>query len=303
MPDAPLLSIIVVTWNCRDLALRCLDEIAASRIGAPYEVLVVDNASADGTAAAVAAAHPAVRLTVNAENLGYARANNQAIAEAAGAFLLLLNPDAFPTGADEFAAMLSFLRAHGEYAALGCQLVHPDGRHQVGDAGFRPTPRHVAAHGLGLTRLMPGARGLFVTRLPDAVMDVDWVCGACLLVRAEVVRQVGGLDDRFFLYAEDVEWGCRMRARGHRIGYLPGVRMLHIQGGTQAGASPRWLDSLGQLYARMNGGRRWGVFRWSLAAGFAMRAAAYRAASLLPGRDSLAARGRVMGLYARHVWA
>jgi len=303
----PMVTIIVVTWNCRALALRCLTEIANSRIGATHEVIVVDNASADGTANAIADAFPDVRLIRSPDNLGFAKANNLAIRRAAGRYLLLLNPDAFPTTPDTLADLLRFLREHDSYAAAGCRLVHADGRHQVGDAGYRPSPLNVAIHGLGLSQLMPPGHGLFVVR-PDAggagAFDVDWICGACLLVRADVVRDTGPLDEGYFMYAEDVEFGCRLRDHGHRIAYLPGVRVLHLQGGTQAGsgASVAWIDSLAHLYARMNHGRYWAVFRLSMTLGFLMRAGAYRLGGLIPGRGQLATRANAMARYARHTW-
>ncbi len=304
---APLVTIIVVTWNCRELALRCLREVARSRIGAPHEVIVVDNASADGTADAIAEAYPDVHLIRGTENLGFAKANNLAIRRAVGRYLLLLNPDAFPTTPDSLADLLRFLRAHDGYAAAGCRLIHADGRHQVGDAGYRPSPLNMAIHGLGISQFMPPGRGLFVVR-PDAAgsraFDVDWICGACLLVRSDVVRRTGPLDEGFFMYAEDVEFGCRLRDHGYRIAYLPGVSVLHLQGGTQAGsgASVAWIDSLAQLYARMNRGRYWAVFRVSMTLGFLMRAGAYRLLGLMPGRRPLVTRAHAMARYARHTW-
>jgi len=302
------LSIIVVTWNCRALAEKCLRAVHDSRLPAGTEIIVVDNASADGTAAAVAAAFPDVRLIANAANGGFAAANNQAIAVAAGRTLLLLNPDAFPASPDTFANMLAFLDAHEDVAAAGCRLVFPDGRHQVGDAGYRPSPRSVFAHAFGLSHLPWRARGLFLVK-PDAAagpsIDVDWICGACLMVRADTVRAVGPLDTATFMYAEDVEWGCRMRAHGLRVVYLPGPRVIHLQGGTQAGAAPstRWLDSLARVYCDLNGQRSLLMFRLLIACGFAGRAAAYAVAGLLPGRRHLAARAGAMWLFARRAWA
>ncbi len=301
----PALSIIVVTWNCRDLALRCLHDIHASQIGRSFEVIVVDNASADATVAAIAAAYPTTRLIANTANLGYARANNQAIAIAAGRDLLLLNPDAFPTSPATFAALLAALDAHPEFAAMGCRLVHPDGRHQVGDAGWRPSPAHVVVHALGLAHVLPGAHGLFLVRPPRhaAPIDVDWICGACLLVRAEAARRHGGMDEGFFMYAEDVAFGCRLRDAGLRLGYLPGQAVLHIQGGTRADAGPStgWLDSLARLYAAMNGGRHWFTFRAAMGAGFLLRAGAYRVLALRHG-PSMLLRARAMAAFARHAW-
>jgi GT2 family glycosyltransferase len=180
--------------------------------------------------------------------------------------------------------------------------VHADGRHQVGDAGWRPSFASLALHALGLTQLLPRRlHGVYLVR-PDALgagpVAADWICGACLLVRSAAVRQAGGLDPAYFMYAEDVEWGCRMRRAGLRLAYLPAVRVTHLQGGTQASGGPvstRWLDNLVRLHCTLNGAGTLPLLRPVLAAGFALRALAYRAAGM-------AARARLMAAYARHSW-
>lgn len=305
--EAPALTVIIVTWNCRALALRCLATLARSALAEPPEVIVVDNASSDGTAAAIAATFPRVRVVANDQNRGFAAANNQALAEASGRHALLLNPDAFAEDPAALPALLRLLDDNPRLAIAGCRLVHADGRHQVGDAGWRPGLGSLSWHALGLTQVFPGRlRGAFLVR-PDALgpgpVAVDWICGACLMVRMAAVRQVGALDPRFFLYAEDVEWGCRMRAAGWGVAYLPGPRVLHIQGGTQAaGVSTRWLDNLVRLHVALNGAGRLGLLRLALAAGFGLRAALYRGASLLPGRPAMRGRAHAMWTYARHAW-
>lgn len=303
----PVLSIVVVSWNCREMLARCLAEVFGSRFEVPYEVIVVDNASGDGTAEEIPRRFPEIRLLANTENLGFAKANNQGFALARGRFLMLLNPDAFPATPETFGRVLRFLEEHPEFAGAGCRLVHADGSHQVGDAGFKPSPGHVLAHAFGLSQLLPGRLGLFLGKVPTGTpwIDVDWICGAFLVVRREVVDAVGGLDEGYFLYGEDTEWGCRMRQNGHRLAYLPGETVLHLQGGTQDAAerlSTRWLDSTGILYARLNQGRHWWVFKLALSVGFALRALAYRALSLLPGRAGSRGKSRAMWVYARHVW-
>lgn len=311
---SPLLSIIVVTWNVRPLIERCLSEALASRIPGPVEIIVIDNASRDGTADLVAEKFPSVQLIRNSEGVGFARGNNQAFPLARGRYVLLLNPDAFPTSPDTLGQLVRFLEDRPEFAAVGCQLIFPDERHQVGDAGFRPTLANVAAHALGLTQLFPRLRGCFLARPPSgngpdaAVLEVDWICAACVLVRRDVIAAVGGMDPRYFIYGNDMEWGCRMRDRGYRVAYLAGERVIHLQGWTQKGLDPQristgWMDGLAVCYAAMNQGRHWWLFKTVLAAGFALRALAYGALSFLPGRRSLWARARAMHRYARYASA
>ncbi|WP_431284852.1 glycosyltransferase family 2 protein [Humitalea sp. 24SJ18S-53] len=305
--DIPAVTVVIVTWNCRDLALRCLRELAAADLPGGREVIVVDNASADGTAAALAQAFPDVRVIANTANTGFAAANNQALALARGRYALLLNPDAFPTAADSLASLVACLDADQRLAAAGCRLVHEDGRHQVGDAGWRPGFWSLSLHALGLTQVLPRRlRGVFLVR-PDALgpgpVGVDWICGACMLVRMDAVRQVGGLDAGFFMYAEDVEWGCRLRAAGLGVAYLPRSRVLHLQGGTQGGvASTRWLDNLVRLHCVLNGRGSLPLLRPVLATGFALRALAYRLVALRPGGAAARGRARVMWQFARHAW-
>jgi GT2 family glycosyltransferase len=305
--DDPAVSVIIVTWNCRDLALRCLGQLGTADLPGGREIILVDNASADGTVAAVATAFPDVRIIAKTTNAGFAAANNEALAQVRGRYALLLNPDAFATAADSLASLVACLEADPNLAAAGCRLVYEDGRHQVGDAGWRPSFASLSLHALGITQFLPRrVHGVFLVR-PDALgpgpIAVDWVCGACMLVRVTAMRRVGGFDPRFFMYAEDVEWGCRLRAAGFGVAYLPHTRVLHLQGGTQGGsASTRWLDNLVWLHCTLNGEGSLGLLRPVLAGGFALRAAAYRLLALRQGGAAARDRARTMWRFARHAW-
>ena len=299
------LSIVVVTWNCRDLALRCLRTITAATEDLSREIIVVDNASTDGTPAAVQADFPSVLLICNSVNAGYAAANNAGLARATGRYWLLLNPDAFPAGAAVITGLLAYLSANPTVGAVAPRLRHEDGRHQVGDAGFAPTLRTLAVHALSLMRVSTSWHGVFVTRVGAAAScDVDWLCGACLMVRAEAGREVGLLDESFFMYGEDIEWGCRMRDQGWRVVYLPRIEVLHLGAGTQPATpgafSTKWLDGLSEIYLRRNGDRGIAVLRATLVIGFGGRALVYGLASLMPGRRLLRHRARAMACYASH---
>jgi len=303
----PELSIVVVTWNSADTIGACLASVRASRIAGGVEILVIDNASADGTADLVARDFADVTLIRSAETLGFARANNRAMAAAVGDSILLLNPDTVLHDPDAIEALRGAMRG-SSVAMIGPRLVFADGSHQVGDAGWRPSTLNMLAHGLGLAHLWPWVRSLYLVR-PDRygarLVAVDWVCGACLLVRRPVVAAAGGLDERLFLYAEDVDWGCRLRGLGHEVGYLPQVRVTHVQGRSETQAtgpvSTRWLTSLLALYARLNG-RRWlGVVRGGFALGFYARALVYGLLGVLrPSRSgNYAARRSALLAYAR----
>jgi GT2 family glycosyltransferase len=305
--DAPRLSIVIVTWNSADTIGACLASVRASRMAGGVDIILFDNASADGTAELVARDFTWVTLVRSTENLGFAKANNRAMAMAPGDLLLLLNPDTVLHDPDAIDGMLRAME-DSSVAMLGPRLVFADGSHQVGDAGWRPSTQNMLAHGLGLAHVWPGLRSLYLVR-PDRfrapLVAVDWVCGACLLVRRSVVAAAGGLDERLFLYAEDVEWGSRLRGLGYEVGYLPQVRVTHLQGRSETQAagpvSTRWLTSLLDLYARLNGDRWLSLVRFGLALGFLARAAVYGLLGVLrPSRSgTYAARRSALLAYAR----
>ena len=310
---APRVSVIVVTWNSAGVITECLATLRDSVIPGGVETIVVDNGSADATTEIVARDFPSATLIRRPDNPGFAQANNQAMASARGRGLLLLNPDVVLTDPTAIARMLAVLDAEPTIGLVGCRLVNRDGTHQVGDAGFRPSPFNMVCHGLGVRHLFGGVPTLYLVRpdrFRDEITDVDWVCGACLLVRREVVDAAGGMDEGLFLYAEDIEWGCRIRDQGVRVAYLPRVRVVHLQGISEAQAaaqsdaaavSIRWLASLLGLYSRLNRGRWLGLVRASFAVGFGFRAAVYRVLAIVrPRRRAHYARkSTALTAYAR----
>ncbi len=301
--DAPILSVVVVTWNSADTIAACLDSLSASKLPGKIETIVLDNASTDDTQQLIATAYPHVTLVRSAENLGFARANNRAFIQAAAHNILLLNPDVVLQDPNAIAGMLGILQKHPDIAALGPRLIFEDGTHQVGDAGFRPSTLNMIVHGLGIAHLIPSLRTLYLVR-PDRIaatlIDIDWICGACLLVRRTAIEDAGPLDERLFLYAEDVEWGCRMRDHGLRLAYLPRVKVTHLQGRSeqQAGApvSTRWLTSLLSLYERLNGNRWMPPVCGAFAAGFSGRAVIYAILAVARPGKARFYRGRATAL-------
>lgn len=276
----PPLSVIIVAWNCAALLRQCLASLQAQVGLGPLQVLLVDNASQDDSIAVAMQSWPGLTVIANAQNLGFARASNQGLAAASGELLLLLNPDTVLPRPDTLARAVDRLLAHPEIAMAGVRLVFADGSHQVGDAGHAPTLGHALCHAFGLSRLWPRLPGLF---LADAAVQapwgpVDWVCGAFTLLRRSAWQQVGGMDESYFLYGEDLEWGCRLRRSGLTVAYLPDIDVVHLQGGTQRkpGEAPstRWVDGLSRLFWHHNRGRGFLLYRAGMAAGFALRAMA-----------------------------
>lgn len=235
------LSVVILSWNVRDLLRQCLESVlssqpsAASQAGpathlAPLttEIIVVDNASTDGSVDMVRAEFPGVHVIVNAVNRGYTGGNNDGIAAAAGRYILILNPDTRVLG-DALQAMVAYADAHPEVGALGPQLLNPDGSTQSSRRRF-PTLVTALFESTWLQSLAP--RGVLshyyvLDRADDAVQEVDWLTGACLLVRRQVIQQVGGLDEGFFMYSEELDWCRRIRQDGWKIVYLPSARIVH----------------------------------------------------------------------------
>ena len=175
-----------------------------------FEIIVVDNASTDDSVTMVQNHFPKISLIQNSSNLGFAKANNQALQLARGEYILLLNSNTLIPDTPIFKQWTDFMDRHPNAGASGCMLVFPDGRHQIGDAGFRPTLYTVFNHSLFISRFPSDMKGLFVSYIKPGVLQVDWVSGAAFLVRKSILRQVGLMDEVFFMYAEDMEWGCRI---------------------------------------------------------------------------------------------
>jgi GT2 family glycosyltransferase len=219
MPMARL-SIVIVSYNVRGDLERCLNSIVAARPAVDHEIIVVDNGSSDGTAAALRARWVGVKLIDAGRNAGFAAANNIGLRQSSGELVLLLNPDTLvPPGAiDALVAVMDLLP---DVAVAGPRLVDADGRAEL---SFGPM-----ISPLGEMRQKLRARGN-VERLTARAREVDWVSGACLLVRRADAEAAGLIDERYFMYAEDVDFCAAMRARGRRVLFTPEARVVHLRG-------------------------------------------------------------------------
>ncbi len=228
------LSLIIVSYNVRDLLIACLESIqsalASSRLR--YEIIVVDNASSDGSPEAVRHRFPGVRLIESPENLGFAAANNRGLQIAGGRVLVLLNPDTtVPPGTLEI--LFDYLGEHPDTGVVGPRLIYPDGSTQ-------PSRRRFPTFLTGLLESTivqdywpknPAARRYYLADRPDNVtQDVEWLVGACLMARRKVFEQAGVLDEAFFMYSEEIEWCHRVRKAGWRTVYLPEATIIHHEG-------------------------------------------------------------------------
>ena len=233
----PRLSIIIVTYNSRGEVEACLDSLARHAPTVDHETLLVDSASGDGTPAFVRERWPSVRVIEAGANVGFARANNLGIRATRSELILLLNPDTVvPAGAVD--RLVQGLDSRPDAAIAGPRLVDREGRAELSFGAMLAPLAELRQKLLvrGNDRGIVPIRA-YVDRLTRHARAVDWVSGACLLVRRADAIAAGLLDERFFLYTEDVDFCASLRARGRRILFVPGAEVVHLRGRSRASAA------------------------------------------------------------------
>lgn len=228
------LSIVIVNYNTRQLTLDCLQSVFDSETGYSYEVIVVDNASADGSVETIRSQFPdSVHLIANTENTGFAKANNQAMDIAKGRYVLLLNSDTI-VQPDTLQTMIAYMDENPELGASGCKVILPDGSLDKACRRGFPTPSASFYYAFGLSKLFPDVPRFNQYQLgyldPNETYPVDCLVGAFMLVRSETIRQIGGLDETFFMYGEDIDWCYRIKEAGWGIHYHPATYIVHYKG-------------------------------------------------------------------------
>ena len=238
----PRLSIIIVAHNSLSEIDSCLASLSTHPPTLDYETLVVDNASPDGTALAVRQRWPHVRVIDAGANLGFARVSNVGILQTSGELVLLLNPDTTVT-AGALDTLVASLDARPDAAIMGPRLVDASGRVEL-SFGAMIGPLTELRQRLLVTGNDRGAPlvGAYVNRLTRRAREVDWVSGACLLVRRADAEAAGLLDERYFLYAEDVDFCAAIRARGRRVLFTPEAEIVHLRGRSVA-SRPRVVEA------------------------------------------------------------
>lgn len=227
----PDLSIVIISWNVCDLLRSCLRAIDRERASTALEVILVDAASVDGSLEMVQAEFPWVKLIVRSDNVGFPKGNNLGIAKAIGRHVLLLNPDTeVLKGA--LGELVSFMDNHPSVGIVGPQLLNTDGSVQSSRRRF-PTLITAVFESTWLEPWAPVAllQHYYALDLSDdTIAEVDWLVGACLLVRRVVIEQVGLLDEAYFMYSEELDWCHRIRMADWRIVYFPVAKVVHHGG-------------------------------------------------------------------------
>lgn len=295
------LAIIIVNYNTRDLLDQCLRSVygSSSRIG--FGVIVVDNGSTDGSGQVVRQRYAGTRLLECGRNLGFARANNLGIRHADSRYVLLLNSDTemSPDGLDH---MVQFLDACPKAAVVGPRLLNTDLTDQ-GVARAFPTPMAVLfGRKTLLTRLWPdnpfSKRYLIGRHYTGAdPFEVDSVSGACLMARRAAIEEIGLLDERFFMYWEDIDWCYRFKMAGWKVYCVPRARVIHHEGQSSKRQSSRltaeFHRSVYRYYCKHHAPSAYHPMRWLALAGLSARAALLIGANL--ARSRVAARQSVKG--------
>jgi GT2 family glycosyltransferase len=240
------ISIVIVSWNVRELLRQCLKSVASQQSPVASheaglstgdcllatELIVVDNASSDHTVEMLRTEFPSVRVIANTENAGFTRANNQALAVAQGHYLFLLNPDT-ELRAGALHTLYDYAEQHPRVGIIGPQLFYGDGSHQSSRRRF-PTLATAFLESTKLQQWFPRNRALtryyILDTRDDATQEVDWINGAAMFVRRAVYDQIGGLDEAFFMYSEELDWCYRAKHAGWQIVYLPTAQVTHYEG-------------------------------------------------------------------------
>jgi GT2 family glycosyltransferase len=325
-PATPDLSVVIVSWNVRDLLRECLQSVLRSQESGvrsqesgtllpdpcplTTEIVVVDNASADGSAAMVAAEFPAVRLIASPTNRGFTGGNNLGIAAARGRYVFFLNPDTV-VSRDALVALVDALEKHADVGVVGPQLRYGDGRLQSSCRRF-PTLLTALFEGTPLEWHWPANRWARWYRMEDqetggrgqeagsrgqeSGQEVDWLVGAALMTRRAVLEQIGGFDEGYFMYSEELDWCRRVKAAGWRIVYLPAAQIIHYEGKSSeqvvAARHIRFQTSKIRYFRKFHGPRVAGFLRAFILSAFAVEWS-LEAAKWLLGANRALRRGRM----------
>jgi N-acetylglucosaminyl-diphospho-decaprenol L-rhamnosyltransferase len=235
--ELPDVTVVVVNYNTAHLLERMFAALDAARGALSLQVIVVDNASRDSSLETLRSRYPSVELIANPTNVGFARANNQALPLVRGRYVLLLNTDAF-VSADTLVKTVEFMDTHSRCGVLGVKLTGCDGTLQPSCRYF-PTPWNVFLASTGLNQFFPATRLVDDMSWDHATLrECDWVPGCYYLVRREVIERVGLFDPRYFLYYEEVDHCRAVRRAGWSVIFYPYTQVVHIGGESAASEGP-----------------------------------------------------------------
>jgi GT2 family glycosyltransferase len=237
-------SVVIVSWNTRHYLVDCVRSLLAHRGSYVLEIIVVDNASQDDSVASLRRDFPEVTVVENERNLGFARANNQGIGIARGRYVCLVNSDVLLLE-DSVGSMLNYMESNEEVGVLGPKLLWKD-RTLQGSCRKFPSLWNTLCPAIGLTGLFPRVAFLSGEHMVgffrhDHVADVDAVVGAFMMVRGSALQDVGGMDEQYFMYCEEVDWCKRFADAGWRVRFFPATQVIHYGGGSSSAEPLRFF--------------------------------------------------------------
>ncbi len=287
----PEVSVIIVSWNTKDILLDCLRSLY-EQTKAAMQVIVVDNASSDGSSDAVESAFPQVVLIRSNENLGFAKGNNRGLEASEGRYILYLNPDTvILDGAID--KMLGFLEAHPGIGVMGPHTFNADGRTTQDTVIFKPTLRRMFHTHVPIWRLIPGWR-------PELAGQVSWhrtgpvevVKGCCMLMPTDLVRDLGGMSEKHFMYSEEEDLCSRAILRGFATWYYHEASIIHLGGEATKQNSEAMVkaqvEAWTDVFRQSNPGSSVAAFRLLLGFGSVWRSLAWAPLTLMPSKRDLA---------------
>jgi len=291
-------SVVVVTWNAQRFIGECMTSLQATAAPLSVEIVVVDNASSDGTAKIVREKFPDVHLIESPTNLGFAKANNVGIAVCRGRYICLINPDVH-IPSDCIPRLLQYMESHADIGLIGPRLIEWDGRPGRSTMRF-PTLWSLFCRAIALDRLLKRSRlfggFLMYDFLPDEPQDVDVLNGWFWMVRREALAEVGVLDRRLFMYGDDIDWSYRFHQAGWRVVLYPNAQATHYGGGTTERAPIRFAIEREranlQYWRKFHGPISTLAYRGICSLNSFIRFAGYAIVSCLPGRPNGAAMNK-----------
>lgn len=299
-------SVVIVNWNTRDILRDCLQSVYAQTEGIQFEVIVVDNASIDGSADMVGQAFPQVTLIANPDNKGFAAANNQGMAIAQGRYILLLNSDTIVLG-NAIAETMAFADHNERAAVIGCRVLNPD--HTMQPTCFMyPSVVNMFLFATYLYKLFPRSRFFGRERMTwwnrDDVREVEVVTGCYMFVRREAIDAVGVMDENFFMYGEETDWCYRFKHAGWKLLFTPEPNIIHLGGASSKLAADEmylYLRKSTLLFIHKNrSALAYGAARILVVLFLALRIPYWLLASVVKRGDRSACRRRVL-VYLRAI--
>ena len=246
------LSIIIVNYNVKEFLQNLIHSIHKAAQNLQYEIIIIDNASSDGSVEFISEKFPGIQLIANSQNLGFGRANNQGLKIAKGKYFLLINPDSI-VSEDTFIKMISFFESHPSVGLAGCKILNPDGTLQLACRRSFPGPWTSFCKVTGLSSLFPHsslfARYNLTYKDENKSYEVDAISGSFMMVKREVYEKIGGFDEDFFMYGEDLDLCYRIQKAGYKVFYMHETQVIHYKGESTRRSS---LDETKFFYDAMN---------------------------------------------------